>query len=197
MQDEHVFRLILVFGCALLIPIALYHRLKAAASGESLNRRTEGLFMLLTLRPVAIVGILGLIAYLVNPNWMAWSSVPLPSWLRWFGVGLGVIAGALLISVFRTLGTNITDTVVTRIKHTLVTRGPYRWVRHPFYIAYGLSVVANALVTANWFLGLTGAIAFVLLAIRSRTEEEKLIERFGDEYRTYMTRTGRFFPRIR
>lgn len=196
MQHDDTFRLILILGFAAVFPIALYHRLKAHASREKLNRRAEGLFILLTLRPVAIAGMLGLVAYVIDPRWMAWSSVPLPFWLRWLGAGIGAIAAALLIVTLRTLGPNLTDTVVTRAHHTLVTRGPYRWVRHPFYVAVALAVTANALVTANWFLGLTGAVTVALLAVRSRTEEQKLVERFGDEYRRYAERTWRFFPRL-
>jgi protein-S-isoprenylcysteine O-methyltransferase Ste14 len=37
----------------------------------------------------------------------------------------------------------------------------------------------------------------VMLLIRLPKEEEKLIERFGDEYRDYRKRTGRFFPRLK
>ncbi len=126
---------------------------------------------------------------------MAWSSLPLPLWLRWAGVGIGIPTGLLLIVTFRTLGRNLTDTVVTRSEHSLVTSGPYRWVRHPFYLATILAVTANSLVTANWFIALTGACAFGLLLLRTRIEEEKLIERFGQDYLNYMERTGRFFPR--
>ncbi len=134
-------------------------------------------------------------AYVIDPGWMAWSSVGLPLWLRWTGVGFGVSAGALLIAVFRSLGTNLTDTVVTRARHTLITGGPYRWVRHPFYVAFALAVTADSLVTANWFLALTGAATIGLIVIRTATEERYLIERCGDAYRDYMTTTGRFFPR--
>lgn len=197
MQDEQIFRFILILGFAVVFPVGLYHRLKARALKDKLDRREEGLFILLTLRPNALAGMIGLVAYVINPAWMAWSSVALPLWLRWFGVGLGVMAAALLIVVFRTLGTNITDTVVTRARHTLVMSGPYRWVRHPFYVATALAVTANSVVTANWFLALTGFLGFGLLVIRTRKEEEKLIERFGDEYRSYMQRTGRFIPRLR
>ncbi len=198
MENDNIFRFILILGFAVVFPIGLYHRLKAhLVSREKLNRRAEGLFILMTLRPIALVGMVGLLAYVINPAWMSWSSVGLPIWVRWLGVGLGVIAGALLIVVFRTLGTNLTDTVVTRAKHTLITRGPYRWVRHPFYVALALGVTANAVVTANWFFALMGAVSIVLFAIRTRTEEEKLVERFGDAYRNYMQRTGRFIPRMR
>jgi protein-S-isoprenylcysteine O-methyltransferase Ste14 len=133
---------------------------------------------------------------MINPRWMQWSSVPIPLGLRWMGVGFGVIAGMLLIVVMRTLGRNLTDTVVTRERHTLVNTGVYRWARHPFYTTCALALIADTLVTANWFLGLTGAAVIALLVIRTKTEEQKLIEHFGSDYEDYMTRTGRFLPRM-
>jgi protein-S-isoprenylcysteine O-methyltransferase Ste14 len=196
MNPNQTFRLILIVGAVLLIPFALYHRIRSQASGEKLDRRQEGLFILLTLRPVGIAGMLGLVAYMVNPSWMAWSAVPLPVWLRWIGVGIGAMAAGLLIWTLRTLGTNLTDTVVTRREHTLVTNGPYHWVRHPFYDSAALCVLANSLVAANWFIFVMGICTLALIYFRTRTEEENLLARFGDAYRAYMGRTGRFFPRM-
>ncbi len=196
MEYEQTFRFILILGFAAIVPIAAYHRVKSQATGEKLDRRQEGIFILVTLRPIGIASMIGLVTYMINPALMAWSSVALPNWLRWAGVVLGITGGLLLVVTFRTLGKNLTDTVVTRAEHTLVTRGPYRWVRHPFYLATALAVVANSLVTANWFLALTGGIGFGLLMLRTRIEEEKLIERFGEDYNEYIKRTGRFLPRL-
>ena len=195
MDHEQIFRIILILGFVAILPIGAWHRIKSQATGEKLDRRQEGLFILFTLRPTAAAGMVGLIVYMTDPSLMAWSSAPLPIWLRWLGVVLGIIAGLLLTVTFRTLGKNLTDTVVTREEHVLVTSGPYRWVRHPFYVAFLLAVTANSLVTANWFLALTGGIAFGLIVLRTRTEEKNLIERFGEEYLQYMERTGRFFPK--
>ncbi|MEO5616551.1 MAG: isoprenylcysteine carboxylmethyltransferase family protein, partial [Candidatus Eisenbacteria bacterium] len=97
----------------------------------------------------------------------------------------------------RSLGTNLTDTVVTRREHTLVTHGPYRWVRHPFYDSMALVILAIGLIAANWFLLLTGSVVLCLIVLRTRTEEEKLMARFGDAYRAYIMQTGRFVPRSR
>jgi protein-S-isoprenylcysteine O-methyltransferase Ste14 len=196
MTDDELFRLILIGGFVAVLPVGLYHRLKAATS-EKLDRRQEGLFLLISIRLLGAVGMLGLLAFMIDPTWMAWSSVPLPVWLRWVGVGLGVLAASLLIWIFRNLGKNITDTVVTRKEHFLVLTGPYRWVRHPFYVAFALAMLANSLATANWLFFVGGAVAFALLVVRTRKEEEKLIERFGDDYRRYMATTGRFWPRFR
>ncbi len=196
MDHEQTFRLILILGFAAVFPIGLYHRLKSQASGEKLDRRQEGMFILLTLRPLAVLRMAGLVAWLIHPGWMSWSSVGLPIWLRWIGVGVGVVAAGLLIWVFRSLGTNLTDTVVTRREHTLVTTGPYRWVRHPFYLAAGLAMIADSVVTANWYLAFTGGVTLALIVIRTAREEENLINRFGDGYRRYMDTRGRFFPRL-
>ena len=195
MSDDQLFRLILLAEFIIFMPVGVYHRLRSR-TGEKLDRRQEGLFILVALRLVGIVGFVGLIRYLINPAAMSWASVPLPAWLRWTGAGLGLVAGSLLVWMFRTLGRNLTDTVVTRKQHTLVTTGPYRWVRHPFYTSAGLLVFASSLATANWFFFVMGSAMFVLLVIRTCKEEENLIARFGDDYRNYMQRTGRFVPRL-
>jgi protein-S-isoprenylcysteine O-methyltransferase Ste14 len=128
---------------------------------------------------------------------MRWSSVPLPSWLRWLGVGLYAAAIILLEWTLRSLGTNLTDTVVTRRDHTLVTHGPYRWVRHPFYGSMALVILASALVAANWLFLVLGIVVLGLIAVRTDIEEERLLDRFGEPYREYLRRTGRFIPRRR
>jgi protein-S-isoprenylcysteine O-methyltransferase Ste14 len=195
--DDHTFRIVLAIGMIVLLPIAIYRRVRSQATGEKLDRRQEGNFILFTLRPLGFAAMIGVIIFVINPAWMAWSSVPLPAWLRWIGVAIGAIGGMLLTWTLSHLGENLTDTVVTRKRHTMITTGPYAFVQHPFYVSAALAFLANSLVTANWFIFTTGGLAFALLVIRSRTEEAKLIERFGDAYRDYARRTGRFLPRLR
>jgi protein-S-isoprenylcysteine O-methyltransferase Ste14 len=137
---------------------------------------------------------LGVLAYVIDPDWMAWSSLALPAWLRWTGVALGLTAGSLLTWTLRSLGPNLTDTVVTRKTHTLVTHGPYRSVRHPFYLSVAAAVAASALASANWFVLASGTLWFLLMVMRTAREEERLLARFGDAYRAYAGRAGRFLP---
>ena len=198
MTDESVFRFIVIINIALTLPIGLYHRIKSQATGEKLARREEGVFILIGLRLCGLLAWIALTAYLINPVWMAWSSVTLPTWLRWIGAFLGLFAvPPLLFWTFRSLGKNLTDTVVTRREHELVTHGPYRWVRHPFYDVVFLWGLSLSLLTANWLLALLGFSAFTMMVLRTRIEEKKLIERFGDEYRAYASRTGQFLPHLR
>ena len=195
MNLDATFRPYVVAGFFLVILIALPFRIKSQATGEKLDRTQEGLAMLIGLRLAGVVLWGSAITYMVSPAAMAWSSLPLPIWLRWTGVALFAITALLLIWTLRSLGPNLTDTVVTRQAHTLVTRGPYRWVRHPFYVCMALFTLAIALTASNWFLIATGILVFSLLAARSRTEEDQLLARFGEPYRAYQLRTGRFLPR--
>lgn len=194
MTDDAVFRWVMVAGFVAVVGITAPHRVKAGTR-EKLDRRKEGVFMLSTLRPAGGALWLGIVIYMINPAWMAWSAMPLPIWLRWSGAGFWALSVALLIWTLPTLGTNLTDTVVTRERHTLVTSGPYRWIRHPFYDAMALVTVGAGLIAANWFILASGAVVFTLLAVRSRVEEEELAARFGDAYRQYRKRTGRFLPK--
>ena len=106
------------------------------------------------------------------------------------------MAIGLLFWTLRSLGKNLTDTVVTRKHHSLVTTGPYRWVRHPFYVCAALVTLAVSLISANAFFLVAGGLILLLLFFRTRVEEANLVSRFGEDYRKYMDRTGRFFPRF-
>ena len=110
MEYEQTFRFILILGFAAIVPIGAYHRVKSQATGEKLDRRQEGIFILVTLRPIGWTSLIGLVTYMINPVLMAWSSGAPPSWLRWAGVVLGITGGLLLGVTFRTLGKNLTDT---------------------------------------------------------------------------------------
>jgi protein-S-isoprenylcysteine O-methyltransferase Ste14 len=194
MGGEDVFRIAALVLVTCALPIGLYFRLRSLVSGERLSRRAEG-WLLVPLRLCGLLFISALAVFLIDPELVGWAALPLPAAVRWLGVGLGCCCLPLLFWVMRTLGTNLTDTVVTRARHTLVTTGPYRWVRHPFYCVGVLWFAALTAITASGLLLAIGLAAFVLLALRTPIEERKLLERFGDEYREYMSRTGPFWPR--
>jgi protein-S-isoprenylcysteine O-methyltransferase Ste14 len=194
LEDDQLFRKIMLVGAAVVVPIAALYRIRSRTS-ERLDRKQEGLFLLIGIRLAGLVTMASLIAFLIDPASMAWSAVSIPRWARWIGVGLAALATSLWLFTFHHLGRNLTDTVVTRKGHTLVTTGPYAYVRHPFYLAVGLLVVANGVTTANWFIFAVGLTVFSLLVLRTDIEEAKLVERFGSHYLQYRERTGRFVPR--
>jgi protein-S-isoprenylcysteine O-methyltransferase Ste14 len=197
MTTESTFRAVAVATLALCVPIGLYFRIKSQATGERLARREEGVVVMVGLRLCGILAWALFAAYLMNPAWVSWSTLALPAWLRWAGAPFALLVVPLLLFwTFHSLGKNLTDTVVTRRQHTLVTHGPYRWVRHPFYVVVFLWGLSLSLLTANWVLAILIVAVVTMLGIRATVEEAKLAERFGDEYRAYARRTGKFFPAL-
>lgn len=197
MISEDHFRIALLTIFSLTVVIVGYHRLQAAKSGDRIVRKDEGLLLAVSLRFAGLCLWVATLAYLINSDWMEWARLPIPDWLRWLGVAFGALFIGLIYWTLINLGKNLTDTVMTRANATLVTTGPYRLVRHPFYVSVGLLIFAVTLLTANWFIGLGGLLVMTLLVVRTPIEEQKLIEKFGDEYRAYMARTGRFLPKGR
>ena len=185
--------LILIVG----VGISTYFRLRAdRISGERISMRDDARSINLVLRLGGLLLWLTPIIYIAAPGWLAWSSLGLPDWAGWIGAALGLLCDGLIYWIFSSIGTGITPSVSTRRQHTLVTDGPYRWVRHPLYTVGTTFFLAFALMADSWLIAILAALAFVLLAVRTRSEEAHLIGRFGDAYRSYMRRTGRFFPRV-
>ncbi len=196
MPSENPFRVVLIAIIVLTTAVTVYHRLQAAASGEKISRKEEGFAFAVVLRLAGLCLWTVTFAYLLFPASVQWASVPVPASIRWMGAVAGLLCSALLYWTLSSLGKNLTDTVVTRAAATLVTDGPYRWVRHPFYVTAGLLMVSVTVLTANWAIGLSSLIVLVLLAVRTPKEEQMLVERFGQPYRDYAARTGRFLPKL-
>ena len=136
---------------------------------------------------------LGVLFYIVRLQVLTWAELPLPQWSQWLGIVLGGISLSLLAWTQLALGRNFSTTLHVRREHTLVTSGPYLYVRHPMYTALFLSLSAILLLTRNWLVGgvpLVGLCVTVLFRIQR--EERAMTEKFGDAYREYMKRTGRF-----
>lgn len=191
-----MFRIIATILFLIGLLIAGYHRYKAETSGPRVSWKEEGLLIMILLRLSGLTLWLSVILYLLNLRWMHWASIDLPVWIRWSGVGIMALSLPLLFWLFRNIGTNITPTVAIKEEHQLITSGPYRWVRHPLYTVGTMTFLGLALIAANWFIGLAALLVLVLLLIRLPREEARLIEQFGDEYRTYMKHTGRLLPRL-
>jgi protein-S-isoprenylcysteine O-methyltransferase Ste14 len=110
---------------------------------------------------------------------------------------MGISTLGLVYWMFKSIGTGITPTVATRKEHKLSTSGPYRWIRHPLYSFGTLAFLSLGVIADSWFMVLAAALAFLLLSLRTPSEEAHLIEKFGDEYREYMKHTGRYLPKLK
>ena len=76
----------------------------------------------------------------------------------------------------------------------LITRGPFMFIRHPFYVSYTLAWLAAPVATHAPVIALLALIAIAAYALAARREERQLEERFGEAYRAYQLGTGYVVP---
>lgn len=200
MTVDNMFRIILAAIFLTIIAVVGSYRNRAEKAGGKITpqqaREQEGLPIWLALRVSGILIWVGTLVYLIYPPVLAWAKLPLPVGLRWLGVVLLLAMIPAVIWAQSSLGGNVTKTVSTKGEHALVERGPYRYVRHPLYLLGMIAFLAISLITSTWYYIAIELIMFWALRARTKQEEEMLIARFGDDYREYMTRTGRFLPKF-
>lgn len=119
-----------------------------------------------------------------TPSWI----LELGSFIVWPGLGI------VLVSIFK-LGQSLTASPIPKDGGDLKTDGLYKWIRHPIYTGLILTTLGIALE-----VGSVGKLFFVaglivLLNYKAKWEETLLLERYPD-YREYMSKTGRFVPRL-
>ena len=82
-------------------------------------------------------------------GWLSFGQFGLPDSVRIAGFGVGVYSIWWFYRIHKTLGDNWSPVLEIRREHTLITGGPYRYVRHPMYSDMMLWLVSFALVTSN------------------------------------------------
>lgn len=196
METETIFRIVLP---VLVIAFAVHRGYYVRKHGEernTLKKREEG-FASKIAGLLGMIGFVAILVYAISPAWLPWASMPLPLWLRWSGIGIALAGFSLLQWAQNTLGKNWSDTPRMIQQQSLITSGPYQFIRHPIYTAFLLILGSTFLISANWLIGFSW-IGMTVLEVASRIgfEENLMLEYFGDRYREYMKRTGRLLPRL-
>ena len=201
MVDDMPFLIIFVALYAVFAAIRVYYRSRPTVRERPEQGRREGIDMVGGPAGVAVsISVLGYWAsialYVVSPPWMRWSVLALPAWVRWAGVFVGIACLPFLVWIHRTMGRYYLDRLELRDDHELITSGPFSRIRNPMYLVLLTFAVAMGLVT-SYLLNLTfSVLTMASMNLVVSQEEEMMLERFGDEYREYMRRTGRFLPRL-
>jgi protein-S-isoprenylcysteine O-methyltransferase Ste14 len=130
-------------------------------------------------------------------TWLDFANYSLPVWAGWLGVAL--LLGALFVfwRAHVDLGLNWSPSLEIREKHELITKGIYGVIRHPMYASQWLWVIAQPLLLQNWIAGFANLLIFIpFYMLRVQAEEQMMINKFGDQYRDYMKRTGGVLPKM-
>jgi len=113
--------------------------------------------------------------------------LPLQLGTMWFYIGLpisivGSIAFTMVIVTFAT----------TPINDEPLSKGLYRYSRHPMYITQLVMFTGVGIASASWVFLLLSTAYAVLSFVHAIPEERSCLEKYGDAYREYMNRTPRW-----
>lgn len=114
--------------------------------------------------------------------------------LRWLGVVVSTVGGALRLWPVFVLGRRFSGLVAIQPGHTLVTTGIYRIIRHPSYLGLLVGSLGWALAFRSMVGVLLAALTLVPVVGRINAEERLLRSQFGAEYDAYRSRTSRLVP---
>jgi protein-S-isoprenylcysteine O-methyltransferase Ste14 len=143
---------------------------------------------------------LWILAVLSAPSWFRDASLPMQI-LPWI---FFLSALALSLAAFRVLRgarkrpqirQRPSDTAIAP-PGTLVTSGPYRYVRHPLYTSLILLAWGLALKNLSFLSVVVAMLVTGLMYLTAQAEEYENLERFGERYDQYMTGTMMFVPHL-
>jgi protein-S-isoprenylcysteine O-methyltransferase Ste14 len=145
-----------------------------------------------------------ILVWLGQPLLVGWAATKpvlgfFPGLLHPAGFALGLTLVALgyagTLWAYRAMGDAWRIGINAKEKTALVSRGPYRWVRHPIYL-FQIVMLAGAALLLPTVLSLAIlATHYLCVRLKARDEEKYLTTVHGEAYRDYAYRTGGLFPR--
>jgi protein-S-isoprenylcysteine O-methyltransferase Ste14 len=138
------------------------------------------------------------VEWLLPPALIAWGVGEIQGgWLavRFVGLAVGLGGAALLVWASVLLGRFLVHEAAVLTDHTLVTSGPYRFVRHPVYAGYLALLLGTGAATLNVWLLLLWPLALVGILVQAGAEEQLLKTAFGHDYERYVGGSGQLVPR--
>ena len=104
----------------------------------------------------------------------------------WFYIGLAVFLLGLIINMTATI-----NFVTTPIKEPVI-KGIYRYSRHPMYLAMLLIYLGVGIAATSWIFLFVSVAWLVLIRLGVVGEESYCLEKYGNAYRDYMSKTPRW-----
>jgi len=168
----------------------VHRRERGKAQGDNRDRGSRA--------GIYIMSFVGVAFAFAGPVLLPDARIPLPHAAMFYAAIVLFWAGAVLYPWSAiTLGAFFRTSVQLLDGQRLVTRGPYRILRHPAYTSGVLVFAGIGLAMGNW-LSLAGTILSVVIAYawRIHVEEAALAERFGAEFEAHRKRTWAIIPLV-
>ena len=116
--------------------------------------------------------------------------------MPWLGLGLTAMGVGISIWARVSLRANWSGTVTLKDDHELISKGLYRWIRHPIYAGILLAMIGTAMIRGQLRCWVGFLIVLAAFYFKARREESFLRQEFGDGFEEHARRTGMFLPKF-
>jgi methyltransferase len=177
--------LLFAVGAGRLVEMRLSRRHQRALAERGATRAPEPGFVFMVALHTGVLLAAALEVLLLHRPFTPVVGVP--------ALGVFVLSNVLRWWVIATLGPHWNVQVVGSMELGVVTGGPYRWIRHPNYVAVFAELLALPLVHGAWITATVGSVLHVFV-LRRRLALEEAVLASDPVYRDLMGRKPRFVP---
>jgi protein-S-isoprenylcysteine O-methyltransferase Ste14 len=116
--------------------------------------------------------------------------------IRYIGLAVYLAFSWIQVWAFKTLGDNYSQEIMIKKKHELVTKGPFKLIRHPQYLCQILLDIGAAAATLGYIVGGLALIEIPVYIIRASMEDKLLAKHFAERFSEYKKKSGFMIPFI-
>ena len=116
--------------------------------------------------------------------------------IRYIGLAVYLVFSWIQVWSFKSLGENYSQDIMIKKNHELVTKGPFKLIRHPQYMCQILLDLGATAATLGYVVGLLALIEIPIYIMRASAEDKLLYKYFAERFSEYKKKSGFMIPFI-
>jgi len=116
--------------------------------------------------------------------------------IRYIGLVVYLLFSWMQVWAFKTLGDNYSQDIVVKKHHDLITKGPFKFIRHPQYLCQILLDLGATAATLSYLVGGLAIIEIPIYIMRASLEDKLLAKHFAEKFSEYKKKSGFMIPFI-
>jgi protein-S-isoprenylcysteine O-methyltransferase Ste14 len=116
--------------------------------------------------------------------------------IRYIGLAVYLVFSWIQVWSFKSLGDNYSQDIMIKKKHELITKGPFKLIRHPQYMCQILLDLGATAATLGYVVGLLALIEIPIYIMRALVEDKLLSKYFAENFSDYKKKSGFMIPFI-
>jgi len=116
--------------------------------------------------------------------------------IRYIGLVVYLVFSWIQVWSFKTLGDNYSQDIMVKKNHELITKGPFKIIRHPQYLCQILLDIGATAATLSYIVGGFALIEIPIYIMRASMEDKLLSKHFAEKFSEYKKKSGFMIPFI-